>query len=104
MQYPDRDGNLRKRLRDQSVDFANVDRVAHAFKHVPSGHASDPNNQPLKSNEVIPRPPALWDIAKWDLSRWDDTTGGVTFKDERELDLLTTLERAAAFIRTQIKP
>jgi hypothetical protein len=103
LQYPDRDGNLRKRLRGESPDFANVDRIAHAFKHVSSGHLDDPTNQPLKSEEVISRPPGAWDVAVWDSSRFDDPTGGVTLIADREFDVLATLKRAATFIRTQIK-
>ncbi len=103
LQYPDRDGNLRKRLRDESIDFACVDRVAHAFKHVASGHPNDPSNRPLKAEEVISRPPAIFGQAILDLSRWDDATGGVTLDRDRELDLLATMKGAAAFLREQIK-
>ena len=103
LQYPDRDGNLRKRCRDESPDFAHVDRIAHALKHVSSGHPNDPTNQPLHSGEVIARPPAIWGEMVWDLSRWDDATGGVTLDKDREFDLLATLKRAATFIRSRIK-
>src|SRR5664280_2984354 len=102
LQYPDRDGNLRKRLRDESADFSSVDRVAHAFKHVASGHPNDPSNAPLSADDVIPRPPAIWGQMVWDLSRWDDATGGVTLDGDRNLDLLATMKRAAAFMREKI--
>jgi hypothetical protein len=95
--------NLRKSFRDQSVDFADVDRIAHAFKHVSTGHPASANNQPLKSDDVITRPPAVWGVAVWDLSRWDDEKGGVTLNEDREFDLLATLQRALAFVRAQIK-
>jgi nitrogen fixation-related uncharacterized protein len=103
LQYPDRDGNLRKRLRDESPDFADVDRIAHALRHVSSGNPNDPANQPSNSGEAISRPPAIWGAMVWDLSRWDDATGGVTLHNDREFDLLATLKRAATFIRAQIK-
>jgi hypothetical protein len=96
--------NRRSLFRKQSADFATVDRVAHAFKHVEAGHPAATDNQPLKTEGVIKRPPAYWDNALWDLSHWDDATGGVTLADDRQLDLLSTLKRAVAFIRTQIDP
>jgi hypothetical protein len=104
MQFPEKDGNLRKILREASIDFALVDRIAHAFKHASSGHARDPINQPLKADDVISRPPAIFGTMILDLSRWDDEAGGVTLDADREIDLLVTLKRAAAFMRAQIKP
>ncbi len=101
--HPGDGGNFRKRLRDESPDFANVDRIAHAFKHVSSGHPNAPTNQPLKSEEVISRPAGFWDVAVLGVSRWDDPTGGVTLNTDREFDLLATLKRAATFIRARIK-
>jgi hypothetical protein len=93
----------RKRLRDESADFASVDRVAHAFKHVASGHPNDPSNAPLRADEVIPRPPAFLGQMVLSLSRLGDATGGVTLNDDREVDVLATLKRAAAFMREKIK-
>jgi hypothetical protein len=89
-------------FRKQCDAFAVVDRVAHTFKHVNAGHGNDANNQPLNADDVIERPPAYGGVATWDLSRWDDATGGVTLDDNRQLDLLSTVKLAAAFIRSQI--
>jgi hypothetical protein len=94
-------GSLRKKFRE-NADFALVDRIAHAFKHVQTGHPNDPNLQPLSSKDVISRPPPQWDVAVWDLSHWDDPTGGVTLDADPALDVLSTLKRAAEFMRAQI--
>jgi len=63
--YSKRPAHMRQKLRNRSQDFAIVDRVAHAFKHVDT---RDPD-QPLESTDVIPRAPAIWGEAQWDLSR-----------------------------------
>ncbi|MDA9506136.1 hypothetical protein XI09_16140 [Bradyrhizobium sp. CCBAU 11386] len=96
-------GNHRKKFRETDPDFALVDRIAHAFKHVHTGHPADPNLQPLSAEDVISRPPAVWDRAVWDLSSWDDATGGITLDGDRQLDVLSRIQRAAEFIRLQIK-
>jgi hypothetical protein len=89
----------RKKFREDSADFALVDRIAHAFKHVHTGHSADPNPQPLSAEGVIARPPAAWDSAVWDLSSWDDTVGGVTLDGEWARDVLSAVKRAADFLR-----
>jgi hypothetical protein len=94
-------GNLKKRFGNESAEFAIVDRVAHAFKHVNAGHPNAPINQPLTSGEVISRPPGRWGVAVWGLSRWDDPVGGVTLDLEPRVDLLATVRAAADFIRAQ---
>ena len=81
-----------------------VDRVAHAFKHVATGHPQSPTLQPLTSGQVIERPPFFWDVAVWDLSRWDDATGSVTIAGEHERDLLADVKQAAAFLRSKLPP
>jgi hypothetical protein len=101
--HPETSRNRRSLFRKQSEDFATVDRVAHAFKHVKTGHPGAADNQPLKVDDVIERPPAHWGTAVWDLSRWDDANGGVTLDDSRQQDLLSIVKRAAAFIRAQIE-
>jgi hypothetical protein len=79
LEHPRRSpSKLRQEFRRRSQDFAIVDRVAHAFKHVRTGHPTSPQNRPLTSAEVISRPPAIWGETHWDLSRWDDAAGGVT--------------------------
>jgi hypothetical protein len=95
-------GRFRKKFREHA-DFASVDRIAHAFKHVQTGHPADPNLQPLSSEGVIMRPPAAWDSGAWDLSSWDDTTGGVTLDSERAVDMLSAIKGAAQFVRQQVE-
>jgi hypothetical protein len=85
----------------QPSDFDLVDRVAHAFKHVMSGHPNSPEKPPLGAEEVIPRPPAFWGVAIWGLSRWRDQAGGVTLEYDHDVDLLDTVKRAAQFPREQ---
>jgi hypothetical protein len=102
--YPDTRANQRNLLCAENQDFALVDRVAHALKHVRTGHQNSPTIKPLTAGEVIERPPAVWGLMVWDLSRWDDPVGGVTIKDEAELDLLETVKRAAEFLRGKLPP
>ena len=93
--------NPRKTFRVESPEFAVVDRVAHAFKHRKTGDTRNLNNQPLKADEVISRPPAKWDEAVWDSSRWDDNIGGATIEKECELDLLRIVKKAVEFLRSK---
>jgi hypothetical protein len=102
--HPKSPGNRLKFFRKKSPEFATVDRVAHALKHVESGHKRNADLQPLKAGDVIERPPAIWGKAVWALSRWGDATGGVTIKNEHERDLLEIVKEAAEFVRAQIKP
>jgi hypothetical protein len=101
--HPKSTKNRRFLFRKQSVDFAIVDRVAHAFKHVKAGHRDDADNQPLKAEAVVARPPMYYNkTGAYGLSRWDDAIGGVTLDNNRHLDLLSIVKRATAFIRSQI--
>jgi hypothetical protein len=99
--YPRKSPGTRSRFRDQSTDFALVDRIAHAFKHVATGHENARGNPRLTFREVIPRPPAHWGTATWGLSRWGDNVGGVTLDHERNVDLLTVVKEAVEFLRQQ---
>jgi hypothetical protein len=55
--------SARKKFREDNADFALIDRIGHAFKHMQTGHPADPNLQPLSAEGVITRPPAEWDSA-----------------------------------------
>jgi hypothetical protein len=68
-------------FRKESPEFTTVDRIAHAFKHVKTGHVQS-IIKPLKAGDVIERPPAKWGEGVWGLSRWNDAIGGVTVKNE----------------------
>jgi hypothetical protein len=74
-------------FRKESPEFSTVDRIAHAFKHVETGHVQS-DIKPLKAGDVIERPPAKWSEGVWGLSRWNDAIGGVTVKNEHDHDLL----------------
>jgi hypothetical protein len=95
--------SLRNRFRRDCPDFAIVDRIAHAFKHVKTGHPDNPDNQPLSAEGVIPRPPLYYNVSgAYGLSRWNDPFGGVTLDSERVIDVLRVIRCAADFIRSQI--
>jgi hypothetical protein len=94
--------NLRKQFRRESVDFAIVDRVAHAFKHLGAGHRMSRDNKPLGVSAVFSRPPAAIGIMKIGISRIGDATGGVEIENERGQDLLDVAKRAAEFLRTKL--
>ena len=93
-------GNRRKSFGKESPEFLLIDRVAHAFKHAKTGSAQSVS--PLKVDDVIERPPAVYDTAVRGLSRWDDSVGGTTIRDDHERDILIAVRRAADFLRGQI--
>jgi hypothetical protein len=80
-----------------SQDFALVDQVAHAFKHVVTGARGSSDR--LNAEEVISRPAAYWGSGVWDLSSWSDPIGGVTLDSDRSVDVLATVKRAVEFFR-----
>ena len=93
---------LRQEFRDASTDFAAVDRIAHAFKHMRTGHEESKHIQPLEAAAVMSRPPAFLDHFVLDVSRLDDPVGGVTIKGETTVDVLDTVKRALAFLRGKL--
>jgi hypothetical protein len=98
--YPRKAQALRQDWSKHSPEFALVDRIAHAFKHVVSGNAASPQKQPLRSADVVVRPPAFFGTLVLDLSRLDDAMGGVTLNNQPNIDLLEVVKRAAEFLRT----
>jgi hypothetical protein len=99
--YPKRPAGRRDLLRAQSPDFAIVESVALAFKHVETGNMKSASGL-LNVDDVIVRPAAVWGTMVWDLSRWDDSTGGITIRNKHEVDLLAVLRRAVQFLRDKI--
>ena len=93
--------SLRQKLRRECPSFVLIDRVAHAFKHAETGH---PNStvQPLRSDEVISRPPAAWGVGVWGLSRWGDPFGGVTLASDVNADLLRELNLVLAHLKREL--
>jgi len=96
-----RHGNLREIFRKASKEFAIIERVAHAFKHVKTGNPNNANNQPLSVKQVYSRPPAMAGVMQCGASRLGDTIGGVALWGEDCVDLLPTVKQAAAFLRTK---
>jgi len=97
--YPKKARSLRERYCKASADFAVVDDVAHAFKHVSVGPQDNPD---LKAGQVISRPAAVWGKAVWGLSMWDDAVGGVTLDCQCGIDLLNTMRSAVNFLRSEV--
>jgi hypothetical protein len=99
---PNRSKSLRDRFRKENSDFATVDRVAHAFKHVKSGSLKSSQNRPLHVASVFERPPALAGVAQAGLSRVGDSEGGVEIWNEDGPDLLSVVTKAAKFLRSKM--
>lgn len=97
--FPKKPRTTRQKLGRESTDFLQVDRWAHAFKHVATGHGSTR----LLAKSMIARPPAVWGEMVWGLSRWNDSTGGVTLNDNRDVDVLDTVKRAVVFLREKVR-
>jgi hypothetical protein len=93
--YPHRSQKLRQKFGRKSPDFAIVDDVAHAFKHVVAGNPENPN---LRSNEVIKRGGAF---SSGFSSGFD--LGAVTIANRPEVNLLATVKQAVRFLR-EYKP
>jgi hypothetical protein len=94
--YPRKSAGLRQKWRRESRDFAIVDEVAHAFKHVVTPSVGNPR---LKAADVRWRPPAQWGSAAWGYSRWSGPDGGVEVEGVDE-DLLNVVRRAVAFLQS----
>jgi hypothetical protein len=94
--HPRSSRSLRNQFRNESREFAIVDRVAHAFKHVTTRGLD-----PLHASEVISRPPVVFDQAVFDLSCWDDPIGGVILDDDHTIDLFAVAKAAAVFLRSK---
>jgi hypothetical protein len=95
--------NSCKKFREESNEFAIVDRVANAFKHIKSGHDNGQRNQPLHVKHVYSRPPARCGVMQCGLSRLLDTTGKVALWGEDNSDLLPAVKEVAKFLRTKCR-
>ena len=96
--FPRKSRIKREEFGAASADFALVDDVAHAFKHVVSGN---PKKRQLKSFDVRARPPAVAGVMVAGLSRVGDVVGGVGLVDDPTIDLFEIVTRAVAFLRQQ---
>ncbi|MBO0734438.1 MAG: hypothetical protein J2P49_09025, partial [Methylocapsa sp.] len=95
--------NGRKEFRKESDEFAIVDRVAHAFKHVESGTHKDQHNLPLSVKHVYSHPPARLGVLQCGASRLGDPTGKVALWGEENSDLLPVLKEAGEFLRRKAR-
>jgi hypothetical protein len=97
--YPRKSRGTRKSYGQASAEFALVDQVAHAFKHVVSRRGKIS----LNAKDIISRPAAHWGSAVYGLSQFSDPVGGVALDSDRNLDLVDVVKRAAIFLRQQTK-
>jgi len=97
--HPRNARNVREQFRKESADFAVVDRVAHAFKHVESGDERSPDNPPLMARAVFGRPPGRCGVGQAGISRVADPDGGVEIWGENTPDLLYVVKKAAEYLR-----
>jgi hypothetical protein len=95
-------GGSRQIFRNESSHFKNIDRVAHAYKHVQVGKPDDPKTQPLNVDEVIRRSPASIGEFTIGISRIGDPVGGVTLHQDANVDLLESLKEAVNFLRAKL--
>jgi hypothetical protein len=95
--FPNRQ-NLRNQLRRESKDFATIERVAHAFKHVDSDGIAK-----LAVTDIYTRPPARAGVMQAGLSRSGDLHGGVQILKEDGPDLIYVVKQAAEFLRAKIE-
>ena len=94
--YPKKSAGVRQRWRKQSADFALIDKVAHAFKHVATPSPSRPD---LLAKNVWRRPPAILGEMILGASILGDGTGAVVVDGK---DLLPIVRRAAVFLGEQV--
>jgi hypothetical protein len=94
--FPKRSRGLRQKFRKQSPDFATVDDVAHAFKHVVAGNRRKPS---LKAQQVIARPPARAGVMMVGFSQLGDPVGAVVLATDLSVNMLGVVTRAAQFLR-----
>ena len=98
--HPRRAAGMRAKLRSISLQFAVVEQVAHAFKHVSTPGYKTPIILPLSNEDVIPRPPCYYNVGYYDLSLIGDPVGGVTLDKYRDIDLLSVIKKATEFLHT----
>ncbi|MGD0634099.1 MAG: hypothetical protein ABSA13_07460 [Beijerinckiaceae bacterium] len=92
--------SLRKTFRDTSPNFAAIDRIAHAVKHVHSGSDKDRVNMPLHVSEVLVRPPAIAGRMMAGRSRCGDPRGAVLMAG---VDVLQAVQECVVFLRAEIE-
>ena len=93
--YPKPSAGLRQRWRNSSADFALVDKVAHAFKHVATPNPFRPE---LLAENVRGRPPAIPGMMVPGLSVIGDPIGAVIVEGK---NLLEVVRRSVFFLREQ---
>jgi len=93
--YPQSPRGLRQKYKRASPEFALVDEIAHAFKHVESSLNG------LKANEVVSRPPGLLGNIVLNEYTVNDSDRRVTLKRNRNVTLLEVVQTAVDFLWKQ---
>jgi hypothetical protein len=93
--YPKSSTGVRQKWRRRSADFALVDKVAHAFKHVATPSPSHPQ---LLAENVRGRPPSIPGQMVPGLSLIGDPVGAVIVEGQ---NLLQVVQRAVQFLHQQ---
>lgn len=93
--YPKSSAGLRQKWRRRSADFALVDKVANAFKHVAT---PSPQRPDLLAENVRSRPPAVPGQMVPGLSIVGDPVGAVVVEGQ---NLLHVVRRSPEFLRGQ---
>lgn len=94
--HPRKPATLRQQWKRQSRAFAIVDDVAHAFKHVKSGNAANPD---LRAKEVVSMP-AAFDVTAFDAAAFN--VGGVTLETDPTVNVLEVVKEAVSFVRQKL--
>ena len=92
--YPKRVGNMRKKWRHQSADFAKIDIIAHHFKHVLSDAEPAPSN--TAERRIADGVFGWGTIGSAPLGAHAINEGGIDL-----IDLRAVVRRAITFLREQ---
>ena len=95
--YPKSSAGMRQKWRRKSADFALIDKVAHAFKHVATPSPFRPD---LLAKHVWRRPPAIAGQMMAGVSMLGDPTGAVVVEGR---NLLHIVRGAAEFLSAQVR-
>ena len=94
MAHPRSSRSLRQQWGRDSAAFFQVDRIAHAFKHV----ASQKGGNSLEARSIISRPPAVAGLMESGLSLCGDAVGAVTLTEDITVNVLELVRQAVAFL------
>ena len=95
--FPQKGRSLRQKWRGESLDFALVDKLAHAFKHVKAREGGSE----LYAHSVVERPPGI----PGRMIPGSSALGGpgmVSLADSPAVNVLTVVRGAVAFLEAHI--